>query len=132
MGELKQVSGQVVGGIVLAALAFSGGILVNMWLSVTVPKGAVIAFDIDLDGSCPRGWRPYTDAEGRFIRGADPSPRIDPDVPHRSDGGSENLDGERRPLPVVQTSAEDVIVMVHGQNPSILPPFLALQFCTPD
>lgn len=34
-----------------------------------VPAGAIMAFN--LAGGCPLGWAPYSDAQGRMIRGAD-------------------------------------------------------------
>ena len=34
---------------------------------VTTPAGAVVAFDLP---SCPSGWAPYTDADGRFVMGS--------------------------------------------------------------
>lgn len=40
-----------------------------------VPSGAVVAFNL---AECPAGWEPYVAAQGRFIRGFDPTGGIDP------------------------------------------------------
>lgn len=41
----------------------------------SVPKGAVMAFNLS---ACPSGWSAFTAAQGRFLRGVDPSGTIDP------------------------------------------------------
>ena len=46
---------------------------------ISIPSGAVIAFELD---NCPvAGWKEYTLAHGRFVRGVDRSgTKIDPDT----------------------------------------------------
>lgn len=44
-------------------------------MQTLVPSGAVIAFNLT---ECPSGWEPYIAAQGRFIRGFDPTGGIDP------------------------------------------------------
>lgn len=45
-------------------------------LKVAAPAGSVMSFQAD---SCPAGWQPFVAAQGRFIRGADPTGEVDPD-----------------------------------------------------
>lgn len=42
----------------------------------STPAGAIMAFDLE---ACPLGWSIYTAAQGRFLRGIDPSGTVDPD-----------------------------------------------------
>lgn len=42
----------------------------------TAPSGAIMAFDLE---ECPSGWSIYTAAQGRFLRGIDPSGTLDID-----------------------------------------------------
>lgn len=44
-------------------------------MQTLVPSGAVMAFNL---AECPAGWGPYVAAQGRFIRGFDPTGGIDP------------------------------------------------------
>ena len=61
------------GLLALIASALLGAFAV-WWLSVTVPLGAVVAFDRE-DG-CPSGWRRHDFSAGRFIVGVQDSPAV--------------------------------------------------------
>lgn len=54
-----------------------------------VPSGAVMPFDL---ASCPEGWSTYAPAQGRFIRGLDPSGTVDPDGATRTVGSIQDDD----------------------------------------
>lgn len=126
---------------------------------VNLPTGAVVAFD-RTDG-CPSGWRQYGKATGRFIVGTasdlrtgdtggsrehvltvEEMPEHDHDVPWHQAGGSRlpartSLDDDpRRLLDAYRwdTNSRRLSVEKRGQGQphNNMPPFLALQYCTPD
>ena len=94
------------------------------WLSVTVPRGAVVAFD--LEGECPAGWRRHDNSAGRFIVGAITNPPDeDPKIGFDSRAGRYS-----HPTEVVMAADRESGVSVPA-DPDNMPPYIALQFCTP-
>ena len=130
-GFLRRVAEQGLGGaaalVMAAAISAAGGALVASYLSMTVPQGAVVAFD--RDGECPAGWRPYGLAAGSFIRGVDRNPNREPPATFGGEGGGQNLEGTQTTL--VQGES-GVPAFVYTNEPDRLPPYITLQFCTPD
>ena len=130
MGTLKQALtqglGLVIGAILLAAISGVGGAVAARWGAVTVPRGAVVAFD--LEGACPDGWRPHELSAGRFIRGVDSNPERNPATLFRGEGGGRNLDGVQYKF---LTADSGITAFVYAKEPDRLPPYITLQFCTP-
>ena len=127
--------------------------------TVSLPIDAVVAFDRADD--CPSGWRQYGKASGRFIVGTasdlrtgdiggsrehvltvEEIPAHDHDVPWYQAGGSRlenpsSLDDDpRRLLDGFRWNRNSRRLSVEerglGQPHNNMPPFLALQYCTPD
>ena len=80
---VREIAVAVTASLATALMLWIVGAIGHLPAVVSVPSGAVIAFNAD---ACPaRGWREYQQAYGRFVRGIDKSgDEIDPD-------------GERRP-----------------------------------
>ncbi|MGO6667674.1 hypothetical protein ELI49_30995 [Rhizobium ruizarguesonis] len=119
---------------------------------VAVPKGAVAAFDVN-DG-CPTGWVSFDAAAGRLILGAGsgkgltersirevggaethkltlnelPSQKIElPGNAAASKG--DRYDAGGRNYPVVSVNQASITIGGNGDPLSILPPYIALQYC---
>jgi len=99
-------------------------------MAVTVPPGAVVAFD--LDGECPDGWRPHDLTAGRFVRGVDSNPERTPAVLFRGQGGGRSLKGDQYTLLPSPPGETGITAFVYAMEPDRLPPYVTLQFCTPD
>ncbi len=67
----------VMASIFTAIILWLAGFMSHLFGELTVPKGAVLAFDAK---QCPKGWQAFKPAYGQFIRGIDYSgTNIDPD-----------------------------------------------------
>ena len=134
MDWLKQVLtsgvGIAIGALLVAGASAALGALGAMWMAVTVPPGAVVAFD--LDGECPDGWRPHDLTAGRFIRGVDSNPERTPAVLFRGQGGGRSLEGDQYTLLPSPPGETGITAFVFAKEPDRLPPYVTLQFCTPD
>ena len=71
---------KILSPVVLVGCLFPSLAVAQNLIDVKLPPGAVIAFDLD---ECPRGWEPFDDAEGRFLRGM-----IHSDVPGQKGGSN--------------------------------------------
>lgn len=74
-GDSTGVEGEIIYNKKWKVMQFCNG---TEWISMagggdasaTAPSGAIMAFDLAV---CPTGWSAYTAAQGRFLRGIDPS-----------------------------------------------------------
>jgi hypothetical protein len=144
IAELRAEAGRLRQGITPPPTPSTTPPAVSPAPSSGLPRQAVLAFlPPDANRRCPEGWTPLTEAEGRFILGADPGGGITP----------LQLGGEKTPrlafnaeLPQDPRRASDInwgttpwapgpnpargSGTVSGQtSPVPLPPFIALTFC---
>ena len=84
----KGIITSVVSALIIATVLWLVGVLEKIPAIVSVPVGAVVAFETE---SCPSpGWTEYKGAYGRFIRGIDRSGMaIDPDHESRKIGSAQ-------------------------------------------
>ncbi|WP_299497358.1 hypothetical protein [uncultured Shewanella sp.] len=73
----KDIFVPVLASVLTAVILGFSGTLSHFFGALTVPEGAVVAFD---SMQCPKGWKDFKPAYGHFIRGIDDSGTlIDPD-----------------------------------------------------
>jgi hypothetical protein len=147
----KTAAGTVAAIVGVLAVAATGWLLyikdrAAEWVN-GVPRGAVMAFDVSDD--CPDGWYPFDDGAGRFIIGAGEGrslsqrnlraeahtltlkdmPTLRINVPGLPATNSDRYEAGGNDYPVV-TVAPGSISLEGGAEPiSLLPPFIALQYC---
>lgn len=100
----KEGNVEVAGRVKVKAIEFpDGGIQTG-----ALPAHAVMAFNLT---TCPAGWKEFEPAMGRFVRGIDPTGKIDPD-------------GKRPPGSTQEDAIRDItgtLYGVKGQSDNALP-----------
>ena len=137
---VESVATKVIAAVLLLIAGGVAGSVVTLWMSVTVPSGAVIAFD--LEEGCPDGWRLHDNSAGRAIVGVSTQPpRGERRIDFRDrEGSHEHVISDPTPLHADELgtllrpapTSPRGMPLLRRDTIDNMPPFIGLWFCTPE